>query len=194
MFTHLRKISIGLARANIISNYTSGNINLTRSISSLLYPKSNKSQINNEDLSVRRYNKQGISFESIYNHDSPLLTITTNRQMSYDSSNKVHKKINDLITNSKKRVFLFMKGVPKEPSCRYSGLVIQILDAYGVDYDSFDVLENSDVRQELKSYSDWPTIPQVFVDGSFVGGCDILLQMHQSGELKDLFKSETETK
>lgn len=113
---------------------------------------------------------------------------TSNRQMAYDNTNKVHKKINDLITSSKKRVFVFMKGIPSQPSCGYSNMVLQILDAYGVEYDSVDVLENPDIRQEIKTYSDWPTIPQVFVDGSFVGGCDILIQMHQSGELKDLFK------
>lgn len=109
------------------------------------------------------------------------------RGMAYDSSNEVHKKIHNLIANSPKKTFVFMKGVPKEPLCRYSGMVVQILDAYGVDYDSYDVLEDEEVRKGIKSYSDWPTIPQVFNKGSLMGGCDILLQMHQSGELKDLW-------
>lgn len=109
------------------------------------------------------------------------------RQMSYDNKNETHNKINKLITSSKKKVFVFMKGNPQEPLCRYSGVVVQILDAYGVEFDSADVLADDNIRTEIKSYSDWPTIPQVFVDGSFVGGCDILLQMHQSGELKQLF-------
>ena len=107
--------------------------------------------------------------------------------MSYDNSNKVHNKIHSLIEQSKKPVFVFMKGVPSQPSCRYSGVVVQILDAYGVEFDSCDVLEDDEIRKEIKTYSDWPTIPQVFKDGSFIGGCDILLQMHQSGELKQLF-------
>lgn len=104
--------------------------------------------------------------------------------MAYDSANKVHIKINDLITKSDKNIFVFMKGTPKEPMCRYSGVVVQILDAYGLDFDSYDVLSDPEIRQEIKTYSDWPTIPQVFRDGTFLGGCDILLQMHQNGELK----------
>lgn len=109
--------------------------------------------------------------------------------MSYDSSNKVHTKIHDLIRNSKKRVFVFMKGVPSEPLCGFSGAVVQILKAYEVDFDSCDVLENLDVREQIKSYSDWPTIPQVYIDGNFIGGCDILLEMHQSGELLKTFSN-----
>lgn len=121
----------------------------------------------------------------------PALQCMPKNGMSYDSSNKVHQTIHNLIGNTKKRVFVFMKGTPSEPSCRYSAVVVQILDAHGVDYDSCDVLSNAEIRQELKSYSDWPTIPQVYMDGSFIGGCDILLQMYQSGELKQLFGDGT---
>lgn len=110
--------------------------------------------------------------------------------MAYDASNKVHNKIHELVTKSDKPVFLFMKGIPSQPSCRYSGIVVQILDAYGVKYDSCDVLDNEDIRTEIKTYSDWPTIPQVYKDGTFIGGCDILLQMHQSGELQKLFHGD----
>lgn len=81
-----------------------------------------------------------------------------------------------------------MKGVPSEPACGYSNAVVQILNAYGVDYDSFNVLSDEGVRQEVKTYSNWPTIPQVYVDGSFVGGCDILIQMHQNNELESLLQ------
>lgn len=116
------------------------------------------------------------------------------RLMSYNSSNKVHNQIKDLISNSKKSVFVFMKGEPKSPACGYSAAVVQILNAYGVEFESCDVMENSDIRQEIKSYSDWPTIPQVYMNGSFVGGCDILLQMHQSGELKQMFGDGSESK
>lgn len=116
-----------------------------------------------------------------------ICSLMSRAQMSYDQSNQVHNRIHKLITTSNKRVFLFMKGEPKEPRCQFSGVAVQVLDAYGVDFDSFDVLEDDDVRKEVKSYSDWPTIPQVYLDGSFIGGCDILLQMHSSGELKSLF-------
>lgn len=120
-----------------------------------------------------------------------ILRLPQTRQMSYDNTNTVHNKIHDLITKSDRKVFLFMKGEPKQPQCGYSGAVIQILDAYGVEFDSCDVLEDEKLRQEIKTYSDWPTIPQLYKDGVFVGGCDILLQMHQSGELKELFKDCT---
>lgn len=106
--------------------------------------------------------------------------------LSYDSNNKVHNKIHDLINKSDKNIFIFMKGTPQEPMCRFSGLVVQILEAHGFEFDSFDVLKDDEIRQEVKNYSDWPTIPQVYKDGAFVGGCDILLQMHQSGELEKM--------
>lgn len=123
------------------------------------------------------------------NHAKISLLYNPSVCMSYDSSNKVHTKIHDLIRNSKKRVFVFMKGVPSEPLCGFSGAVVQILKAYEVDFDSCDVLENLDVREQIKSYSDWPTIPQVYIDGNFIGGCDILLEMHQSGELLKTFSN-----
>ena len=106
------------------------------------------------------------------------------------ASTQAHERIKAMIEASNKRVFVFMKGVPKEPLCGYSGAVVKILDAYGVDYDSCDVLKDNEIRQEIKTYSDWPTIPQVYLDGSFVGGCDILLQMHQNGELKQLLENK----
>lgn len=107
--------------------------------------------------------------------------------MSYDSSNKTHIKIHDLVTKGKKRVFVFMKGVPSQPLCGFSNAVVQILNAYGVEYDSCDVLDDQDIREQIKTYSDWPTIPQVYVDGNFIGGCDILIEMHQKGELVKMF-------
>lgn len=110
--------------------------------------------------------------------------------MAYDSSNKTHKEIHDLVSKNDKKVFVFMKGTPKEPLCGYSGMVVQILDAYGIKFNSYNVLENEEIRKEIKSYSDWPTIPQVYVNGSFMGGCDILLQMHQNGEIKQMVDGE----
>ena len=85
-------------------------------------------------------------------------------------------------------VVLFMKGTPQFPMCGFSGQVVQILDYLGVAYKGLNVLENDDLRQGIKTYSNWPTIPQLYVKGEFVGGCDIIRQMHESDELESLFK------
>lgn len=81
-------------------------------------------------------------------------------------------------------VVLFMKGVPDQPRCGFSATVVQILDHLGVEYAGVDVLQSEALRQGIKAYSDWPTIPQLYVNGEFVGGCDILREMFQTGELK----------
>ena len=84
-------------------------------------------------------------------------------------------------------VVLFMKGTPQFPMCGFSGQVVQILDHLGVTYKGLNVLESDDLREGVKSFSNWPTIPQLYVKGEFVGGCDIVTEMFQSGELKQLF-------
>jgi len=84
-------------------------------------------------------------------------------------------------------VVLFMKGTPDQPMCGFSGRLVQILDYVGVPYSGINVLESEALRQGIKEYSNWPTIPQLFVKGEFVGGCDIVTEMFQSGELKQLF-------
>ena len=83
-------------------------------------------------------------------------------------------------------VVVFMKGVPDQPKCGFSALVVQILDHLGVDFVGVDVLQDEGLRQGVKSFSDWPTIPQLYVKGEFVGGCDIVREMFQSGELKPM--------
>ncbi|KAB0799129.1 hypothetical protein PPYR_07009 [Photinus pyralis] len=83
----------------------------------------------------------------------------------------------------KNKVVVFMKGVPEEPRCGFSNAVVQILRMHGVTYDSYDVLQDDALRQGIKEYSKWPTIPQVFINGELIGGCDIMLNMHQSGDL-----------
>jgi monothiol glutaredoxin len=87
-------------------------------------------------------------------------------------------------------VVVFMKGTPQFPMCGFSGQVVQILDYLGVAYKGLNVLENDDLRHGIKSYSDWPTIPQLYVKGEFVGGCDIIREMFQSGELQGLLKEK----
>ncbi|MEM9262994.1 MAG: Grx4 family monothiol glutaredoxin [Pseudomonadota bacterium] len=84
-------------------------------------------------------------------------------------------------------VMLFMKGTPQFPQCGFSAAVIQILNYLGVDYGSENVLADDDVRQGIKDFSDWPTIPQLYVKGEFVGGCDIIKEMFEKGELKPFF-------
>ena len=83
-------------------------------------------------------------------------------------------------------VVLFMKGTPQFPQCGFSGQVIQILDYLGVAYKGVNVLENDELRHGIKAYTNWPTIPQLYVKGEFVGGCDIIREMFQSGELKQV--------
>jgi monothiol glutaredoxin len=87
-------------------------------------------------------------------------------------------------------VVLFMKGTPQFPMCGFSGQVVQILDYVGVPYKGLNVLENEDLRNGIKSYSNWPTIPQLYVKGEFVGGCDIIREMFQAGELQTLLKEK----
>ncbi len=81
-------------------------------------------------------------------------------------------------------VMLFMKGTPQFPQCGFSAAVIQILEYLGVDYGSENVLASPEIRNGIKAYSDWPTIPQLYVKGEFVGGCDIVREMFEKGELK----------
>lgn len=81
-------------------------------------------------------------------------------------------------------VVLFMKGTPDQPQCGFSGQVVQMLDYLGVEYKGHNVLANEDLRQGVKDYSNWPTVPQLYVKGEFVGGCDIVREMFQAGELQ----------
>jgi monothiol glutaredoxin len=93
-------------------------------------------------------------------------------------------------TVSENDVVLFMKGVPDQPGCGFSAVVVQILDHLGVGFAGVNVLQSDALRQGIKSYSDWPTIPQLYVKGEFVGGCDIVREMFQSGELKALLEEQ----
>jgi monothiol glutaredoxin len=87
-------------------------------------------------------------------------------------------------------VVVFMKGTRQFPMCGFSGQVVQILDYIGVPYKGINVLESDDLRQGIKAYAQWPTIPQLYVKGEFVGGCDIIREMFQAGELQSLFKDK----
>ena len=87
-------------------------------------------------------------------------------------------------------VFLFMKGTPTFPQCGFSATVVAILDHLGVPYDSANILEDAELRHGIKDFSNWPTIPQLYVKGEFLGGCDIAKEMFQSGELKQLLEEK----
>ena len=87
-------------------------------------------------------------------------------------------------------VFLYMKGTPDFPMCGFSSRVVQILDYLGVDYKSANVLENQELREGIKAYTNWPTIPQLYVKGEFVGGCDIVREMFEAGELGSFLKDK----
>lgn len=96
-----------------------------------------------------------------------------------------HDRISALVTEHP--VVLFMKGTPLFPQCGFSSKAIAILDRIGVEYTTLDVLQDAEIRQGIKAYSDWPTIPQLYVKGEFVGGSDIMMEMYEAGELHTLF-------
>ena len=98
---------------------------------------------------------------------------------------EINSKIKD--NNSKDPVVLYMKGNPTFPQCGFSSTVVQILRHVGVNFQSYDVLQDENLREGIKSYSNWPTIPQLYVNNEFVGGCDIVREMFESGELKEYF-------
>jgi len=108
------------------------------------------------------------------------------------SENPVFDRIKDYV--SKDDVVLFMKGTPIFPQCGFSSVVSQVLQHVGVDFETYNVLEDMDIRDGIKAYSDWPTIPQLYVKGEFVGGCDIVKEMFESGELQQLFADNGLTK
>lgn len=99
-----------------------------------------------------------------------------------------HGRIADIVQSND--VVLFMKGTPLFPQCGFSSKAIAILDHLGVAYDSVDVLQDMEVRQGIKSYSDWPTIPQLYVKGEFIGGSDIMMEMYEAGELAELMRDK----
>jgi monothiol glutaredoxin len=97
----------------------------------------------------------------------------------------VQKRIDELVKGN--RVMLFMKGTAQFPQCGFSGRAIQVLKAAGAsNVKTFNVLEDEGVRQGIKDYAQWPTIPQLYIDGEFVGGSDIMMEMYESGELKQI--------
>ena len=102
--------------------------------------------------------------------------------------NSVKEKIENLINQNE--VMLFMKGTPEMPQCGFSAAVVGVLNHLGVNYKTSNVLQDQEIREGIKEYSDWPTIPQLYVKNEFIGGCDIVKEMYESGELAKLFESK----
>ncbi len=103
--------------------------------------------------------------------------------MGVDSKMGVHDQIAEAVAAND--VVLYMKGTPVFPQCGFSAAVVEVLTKLGVKFKAFDVLADADLRQGIKEFANWPTIPQLYVKGEFVGGCDIIREMFASGELKD---------
>ena len=101
----------------------------------------------------------------------------------------IEEKIKQQIKEN--NILIYMKGSPYEPKCGFSARTVQALIDCGAEFSYVDILENQDVRESLSSISDWPTFPQVFVSGELIGGCDIVSEMHEAGELQDVIKEAT---
>jgi len=104
-----------------------------------------------------------------------------------DTKQKIKEKVES------NRVMLFMKGNRDFPQCGFSGRAVQILQALGAEFETADVLMDDEIRQGIKDYSNWPTIPQLYVDGEFVGGSDIMMELYQNGELKKKLEGQAST-
>ena len=100
---------------------------------------------------------------------------------------EVHDMIQDHVT--KNSVMLYMKGNPQQPMCGFSATVTKILQSYSIDFSSVNVLDYPTLRDGIKTFSNWPTIPQLYINGEFIGGCDIVKTMHENGELKELLET-----
>ncbi|MGD1956718.1 MAG: Grx4 family monothiol glutaredoxin [Sphingomonadales bacterium] len=103
-------------------------------------------------------------------------------------TNPPHERIQGLVDAND--VVLFMKGTPMFPQCGFSATVVEIMNRTGAPFDAHDVLQDPELRQGIKEFSEWPTIPQLYVKGEFVGGCDILREMYSSGELSELLEEK----
>ncbi|MBP6343751.1 MAG: Grx4 family monothiol glutaredoxin [Candidatus Omnitrophica bacterium] len=97
-------------------------------------------------------------------------------------SDQLRQQFDNDVKNNK--IVIFMKGTPDQPMCGFSSRAVQILQSYGAPLKAYNVFDSEEIRQGIKEYTEWPTIPQVFVNGEFIGGCDIVTEMHENGDLK----------
>ncbi|BDI16629.1 glutaredoxin [Nostoc cf. commune SO-36] len=117
------------------------------------------------------------------NFDSSLLTVESNIGNTNTMTPELKDKIDSLLQENK--ILVFMKGNKLMPQCGFSNNVVQILNTLGVPFETVDVLSDPEIRQGIKEYSSWPTIPQVYINGEFLGGSDILIELYQKGELQE---------
>ena len=103
------------------------------------------------------------------------------------SSEQINQTLENLIAENP--ILLFMKGNKEAPQCGFSAQVVHILNQYNVEYNTVNVLDDWDIREGIKSYSEWPTIPQLYIKGEFIGGCDIVMELHRKDNLKAYFES-----
>lgn len=98
----------------------------------------------------------------------------------------IQTKIEGQISNNK--IMIYMKGTPNAPQCGFSAATVQIFKSFGVPFESVDILQDPELRQGIKEFSNWPTIPQIYINGEFIGGCDIVMEMHNRGELEPIIR------
>lgn len=99
---------------------------------------------------------------------------------------EIHEEIDNAVEEDD--IVIFMKGTARQPMCGFSEAAVEVIKSYEVDFETYDVLQDDELRQAIKEYSDWPTIPQIYIDGEFVGGSDIVREMHQKGDLEPLIE------
>ncbi len=128
--------------------------------------------------------QEDITKQSVVPAAPPTQSCSIQQIEKQQSETDHNKQLAQLINQSP--IMLFIKGNPKDPCCRFSRKVVDVLNAEGVKFGSFDVLSDDAVRQGLKEFSNWPTFPQLYVRGELLGGCDIVTEMHESGELKEV--------
>ncbi|KAM3328959.1 hypothetical protein ACQJBY_026193 [Aegilops geniculata] len=133
----------------------------------------------------------GISGDSNVNGGTSATRVTADTDTHQDfqpTSKGSDMSLQDIVAQDIKEnpVIIFMKGYPEAPRCGFSALAVKVLQQYGVSITARDILSNMKLKESVKAYSNWPTFPQIFINGEFVGGSDIILSMHQKGELKDL--------
>ncbi len=112
--------------------------------------------------------------------------IFRNLNLLINMTPELKQRLDDIVNNS--QVVVFMKGTKLMPQCGFSNNVVQILNTLGIPFETVDVLSDYDIRQGIKEYSNWPTIPQVYVNGEFIGGSDILIELYQTGELQQMIE------
>ena len=160
----------------------------------MLTPKSaieTKNMLSRITSTARRLNLRNTASisKSFFSSDSdPAFAPKRKEGIDDEMKQNVTGMLQNLVDDAKEksRPLLFMKGTPAQPQCGFSMQVVRVLHAEGVEFDAVNVLEDALIREGVKSFSEWPTIPQLYVDGDFLGGCDVVTTMHQDGELNQV--------